>query len=110
MAELSQKLQEIEVGQPADATKHRVSLTTYNTFLKGLSVALPSACLRMQPYANYETDIGVSWHALRPRAGVDQNVLGGALGLSIGMIRTVALNVMYRLLVSNTGADGFSHM
>ena len=110
MAELSQKLQEIEVGQPADATKHRVSLTTYNTFLKGLSVALPSACLRMQPYANYETDIGVSWHALRPRAGVDQNVLGGALGLSIGMILTVALNVMYLLLVSNTGADGFSHM
>ena len=44
MAELSQKLQEIEVGQPADATKHRVSLTTYNTFLKGLSVSRGTRC------------------------------------------------------------------
>ena len=110
VAELSQKLQEIEVGQPADAAKHRISLTTYNTFLKGLSVALPSACLRMQPYANYETDVGVSWHALRPRAGVDEHVLVGALGLSIGMILTAALNVMYLFLVSNTGVDGFTHM
>ena len=110
VAELSQKLQEIEVAQPVDAAAHRISLTTYSTYLKGLSVALPSACLRMQPYANYETDVGISWHALRPREGVDQRVRVGALGLSIGMILAAALNVMYLLLVYSTGTGGFTHM
>lgn len=110
VGELSQKLQEIEVGQPADAMEHCVSLKTYHTFIKGLSVALPSACLRMQPYANYETDVGVSWHALRPRAGVDQRVLIGTTGLSIGMTLTAALCVMYIAFVRFTGADGFTHL
>ena len=110
VAQLSQKLQGIEVAQPVDAAAHRISLTTYSTYLNGLSVALPSACLRMQPYANYETDVGVSWHALRPREGVDKRVRVGALGLSIGMILTAALNVIYLLLVHSTGTGGFTHL
>ena len=64
----------------------------------------------MQPYANYETDVGVSWHALRPREGVDKRVRVGALGLSIGMILTAALNVIYLLLVHSTGTGGFTHL
>ena len=110
VGELSQKLQEIEVGQPMDATKHCTSLTTYSTFLKGLSAALPAACLRMQPFANYEADVGVSWHSLRPRAGIDRRVQIGALCLSIGMTLTVLLCLVYIFVVNTTGAGGFTHL
>ena len=42
MGELSQKLQEIEVAQPQQATANRVALATYRTYLRSLAKVQPS--------------------------------------------------------------------
>ena len=66
------------MGQPRDAKTHHVAIATYQTYLQGLSSALPKAVMRVQPFANDEpTEGAISWQAHRPREGVARRLSAG---------------------------------
>ena len=99
------------MGQPIEAQRYSVSIATYSTFLQGLSTALPAACLRMTPFANYDSEVaGVSWYALRPKEGVNTNVRFAARVLSFGMTLTALLRVAFVLTVFAPAQGGFTNL
>ena len=129
VGELSQKLQEIEVGQPKAAFEHRAALGTYRTYLQALAKALPLAHCRVQPFANelpqphhegapspqlprqkqQQQQQRLSWHALRPSEGVEPRVQKASAQMAIGFGLGALLRFVY--LVAALGpcdSSGFS--